>query len=167
MKRFDLFRPEAVYMDCVMSRLDPRAEVGLDPRPHVASITQAHPIGARLESWNANYKTAMDQASFMIFVETSEWSASEWCRKEYTQFHLENGKRRLSRRPALQGIRLIFDESANLWFTGAEYLSALRVSKSYSVQHGLLWDRDDWGMSETDLAGLFSMIAAEQINSDV
>ena len=50
MKRFDLFRPEAVYMDCVMSRLDPRAQVGMYPRPHVASITQAHPIGARLES---------------------------------------------------------------------------------------------------------------------
>ncbi len=59
------------------------ATVTPDIRAHMKSETGAISIGAMRDDWNVLYKTAMSQASVMLFVYTSEYNNSIWCMKEW------------------------------------------------------------------------------------
>ena len=94
MKQYQLFRQEEVYVDFQITRTKPGAQVGLDTRQGLQSVTGSRPIGARHEQWQELFHTAMREASYMIFVVTEEFRASQWCRIEWGLMIHENLRRR-------------------------------------------------------------------------
>lgn len=172
MKAFNYYSHNAVYMDCIASRgLETVHEktakedqksgvtyVQLDTREHFKAQGYA-PIGAQNSLWNEMYQKAMSEARAMIMVVTPEYLSSEWCMKEWSQFHEENARRRTSKRAPLKGIAIRFPpESDGRTGPSAKPLNldgitSLVVPKVMGLG-GLLWHKADYGISETSFKRL-------------
>lgn len=150
MKSLGLYDIDAVYVDSIVSRsIDDRATVAPDTRAHMRSPTGAIPIGAMRADWNELYQAAMRQAQLMLFCYTDEFSASEWCRKEWGQFICEK-----ERRPAAQPLRgLVLEfttEACTLPGCNGAGVTRIPVAKTDGGRCGLAWDRGDYILSSTD-----------------
>lgn len=172
MKAFNYYSRNAVYMDCIASRgletvhektarEDQKAGVTyvqLDTREHFKQQGYA-PIGAMNSLWNEMYQKAMAQARTMIMVVTPEYLSSEWCMKEWGQFHEENQRRQAGRRAPLRGIAIRFTSDSDgqsgpsakpINVTG---VTVMTVPKVMGLG-GLLWHKADFGISETSFKRL-------------
>lgn len=158
MKNYSYYHPEAVYVDSVVARANPAAKIRPDLRPHMRSPTGAVPIGAMLQNWNQLYKKAMSEASVMLFVLTPEYKDSIWCMKEWGQMHMENGKRRVSKRTPLRGVVLEFVSAHSLVANSENTIQKVPVTKDPAIGQALLWDKGDWCISEASLRNLVNAI---------
>jgi TIR domain len=176
MKKFNYFGVNNVYMDCVASRalkthhsmspVAPTAQiagetyVSPDNRPQFAAQGYK-PIGAMNSDWNKMYEKAMSEAHAMIMVITSSYLASEWCLKEWSQFQEERRTR-----PAFKGIGILFRDTDQTRLsapngkpidqTGIRFITCTKTRGG--AGQGLLWHPDDFGISESDLATLYSYV---------
>lgn len=170
LKKYNLYHVNAVYLDSIVSRSgatmhaksfgdrEPPANVAFvspDYRDHMRSETGAIPIGARRTDWNELYTQAMSEADVMIFVYTNEFSASQWCMKEWGQF-VEESNRRHPTHP-LKGIVLEFADGSASVLSGAR-VTRLKVAKTPSNGRGLAWDKNDFILSDSGFAALTSAI---------
>ena len=175
MRQFNYYSVNNVYMDCVAVRdlptvhttervPDAQQQPGItyvtpDNRPHFQAQGYK-PIGAGNSNWNGMYLQAMAEAHTMIMVVTPSYLSSQWCTKEWLQFQEER-----KRRPnGLKGIAIRFTDSIGsamqepngvpLNMAG---ITTLLVPKVKGLG-GMLWHRDDYGLSETHLQTLFDTI---------
>lgn len=113
------------------------------------------PIGAASAAWNQNFLAAMRSARAMVFVLTTDFAESPWCMKEWKQFHDENKRRGGAGK--LRGVALNFLGQQN--FAGADQtgIKMLPVTRQHGIG-GLLWHKDDFGISETDFRHLVNAI---------
>lgn len=160
MKHYSLYHIEAVYVDSVVARADPAAQVRPDLRPHMRSPTGAVPIGAMLQNWNELYKKAMSEAKVMLFVLTEEYRDSVWCMKEWGQMHMENGRRRVHRKPPLRGVVLQFIPANFLAASSESTITKVSVTKVPAVGQPLLWDKGDWCITQSDFKAVISAIGS-------
>jgi hypothetical protein len=130
-----------------------------DLRSHMISPTGAFPIGAKRDDWNVLYLKAMSEAKVMLFVLTTEYGNSSWCRKEFGQFFGECERRGKNAKRPLHGIALNFDHidlKAGLGACHPERIRVLDVTKTDGECKGLAWDKGDYILDNQDLARLFN-----------
>ena len=159
MKKLKLYHPNSVYLDNVVSRLDPEATIKVDSRPHMKSSTGARPIGAMLQTWNANYKKALSEARIMLFIYTPEFEDSVWCAQEFGQMQMELGRRHRSKGQPLKSIIIHTTPMCKLPIIHIrDHISLIRAIKVPANGEPLLWDRDDWCISNIDLEKIYREI---------
>ena len=168
MKKYNYYSTNSVYMDCVASRdtkhrmntakLVPKEQqrkgityVTPDTRDQFKSQGYM-PIGATNSQWNQKYLAAMKKAKTMILVVTPSYLASQWCLLELTQFHNQRKKSRI------KGIAIRFTDGADVPLSvDMTDVTPLILTKASNVG-GLLWHKDDYGLSEPDLQKLYDTI---------
>lgn len=158
MKHYGLYHTEAVYVDSVVARANPAAQIKVDTRAHMRSPTGAMPIGAMLQNWNELYKKAMSEAQVMLFVLTPEYRDSVWCMKEWGQMHMENGRRRRERKPPLRAVVLEFIPADSMAANAESNVVKVPVVKVGAVGEPLLWDRGDWCIPKPQLEAVIAAI---------
>lgn len=175
MKRLNYFSMNAVYMDCISSRgkktfhttefipMENRVK-GLTyvmPDTRDKFHSQGYmPIGGSNSEWNEMYVKAMSEAVAMVMVLTPEYMRSEWCMKEWGQFHEENQRRRSGKRPTLRGVALTFPpdgkgaaNSNGMPANGFADIQQIPATKVFGLG-GMLWHHGDFGIAEDSLSRL-------------
>jgi hypothetical protein len=127
-----LSQPNEVYLDAEALKHVPLTRFVLKDRrmPWVFGLASMN------EGWRGYYRHAIRQADAMIFVGTSDWSRSQWCRGELKDFRDEVAERSREGRKPLNGIALMLPNCTEA-FPG---LTHIRCQRSYpSPTHEDLW----------------------------
>lgn len=116
------FRMTAAYQKAGYTVVAP------DYRPHMTK-SGAIGSGAMAADWNRNFMEAMAQAKVMLFVLNSDYTASQYCLREWQQFQNEHKRRRVSGQNPLRGVVLRFNGdpiAAGMDYTGMKLLTVNR-----------------------------------------
>lgn len=117
------------------------------------------PIGGTNSEWNEMSVRAMRQAAARIMILTPEYMRSEWCMKEWGQFHEENKRRRgklFGGGKPLQGVALTFPHEGlaaptnGMPANGFANIVQIPVTKVTGAA-GLAWRKANFAISEDAL----------------
>lgn len=126
-------------------------------------------IGAMNKGWNNSFLKAISETRVMIILLTPDYTNSQWCMQEWSQFQEENKKRAATKSTQIFGLVIRFCEEidstigeySNLRdLDGIEILTIPKIKTTGGSSTALRSDGTGWAISETSYQQVWEIICS-------